>query len=95
MEFEGDNVHSFREKPQVQAGEGWINGGFFVFELGVLDYISGDDAILERDPFENLAIDGQLMAYRHTGFWQMMGTIQEKRILEAHWESGNAPWKVW
>jgi glucose-1-phosphate cytidylyltransferase len=83
-------VHEFSEKPQV--GEGWINGGFFVFEPQVLDYLSGDSAILEREALERLGADGQLMAYEHHGFWQPMDTLREKQILEELWQSGKAPW---
>jgi glucose-1-phosphate cytidylyltransferase len=91
--FDGDLVREFTEKPQV--GEGWINGGFFVMEPGVLDYIQGDDTYLEREPLERLAKDGQLAAYRHDGFWQCMDTLRDLRMLESLWESGRAPWKVW
>jgi glucose-1-phosphate cytidylyltransferase len=84
-------VTSFSEKPI--ENEGLINGGFFVFEPGVFDYIEGDSTILERAPMENLAKDGQLMAYEHKGFWQMMDTVHEKKLLEDLWKSGNAPWK--
>jgi glucose-1-phosphate cytidylyltransferase len=86
-------VIRFIEKPQT--GEGWINGGFFVLEPGVLDYIEGDDTIFEREPLERLAQDGQLVAYRHEGFWQCMDTLRDVRLLESLWEQGNAPWKVW
>ena len=91
--FDGDLVRDFTEKPQI--GEGWINGGFFVLEPGVLDYIVGDDTIFEREPLERLAKDGQLAAYRHEGFWQCMDTLRDVRLLEGLWESGRAPWKVW
>ncbi|HHV55853.1 MAG TPA: glucose-1-phosphate cytidylyltransferase [Firmicutes bacterium] len=91
--FDGDLVVRFVEKPQT--GEGWINGGFFVLEPGVLDYIEGDDTVWEREPLERLAADGQLVAYKHAGFWQPMDTLREKQLLEALWESGKAPWKVW
>jgi glucose-1-phosphate cytidylyltransferase len=91
--LDGDRVGEFVEKPQ--SGEGWINGGFFVLEPRVLDYVSGDDTIWEREPMERLAQEGQLMAFRHDGFWQPMDTLREKRILEELWSSGNAPWKVW
>ncbi len=87
----GDAVRAFAEKPQ--GHEGWINGGFFVFEPGVLDYIDGDDISLEREPLERIAREGQLMAYRHHGFWQPMDTLREKLLLEDLWASGNAPWK--
>lgn len=93
MKFNGDRVIEFTEKPQT--GEGWINGGFFVFEPKVFDYLHGDDAILEREPLENLAKDGQLIAYKHEGFWQCMDTMRDKQLLEKLWESGKAPWKIW
>jgi glucose-1-phosphate cytidylyltransferase len=89
----GDAVRQFSEKPQT--GEGWINGGFFVFEPGVFDYLDDDQTILERDPLERLAMDEQLMAFRHEGFWQPMDTLREKQVLESLWASGNAPWKTW
>jgi len=88
----GDEVREFSEKPQT--GEGWINGGFFVFEPGVFEYLKGNDSVLERDTLEQLATDGQLMAYRHSGFWQPMDTLREKNLLESLWESGSAPWKT-
>jgi len=92
--FDGGNkVGHFTEKPQ--AGEGWINGGFFVLNTGVLKYIAGDETVWERDPMERLAVDGELMAYRHDGFWQPMDTLRERRILEEMWASGSAPWKLW
>jgi glucose-1-phosphate cytidylyltransferase len=91
--FEGDQVRDFIEKPQTT--EGWINGGFFVFEPGVLDYLEDDATVLERAPLERLARDGQLMAWRHDGFWQPMDTLREKQLLENLWASGEAPWKVW
>lgn len=91
--FDGDAVTEFSEKPQT--GEGWINGGFFVLEPQILDYIDSDDTLWEREPLEQLAAEGQLMAYKHDGFWQAMDTLREKRLLESLWESGKAPWKVW
>ncbi len=93
MNFDGDRVVEFTEKPQI--GEGWINGAFFVLEPEVFDYIEGDSTVWEREPLENLTRDGQLMAYRHTSFWQCMDTLREKHILESFWQGGNAPWKVW
>lgn len=93
LEFNGDQVVRFAEKPQI--GEGWINGGFMVLEPQVLDYIEGDDTVFEREPMERLAADGQMMAYRHEGFWQPMDTLREKRLLEDMWQSGHAPWKIW
>lgn len=90
LELEGDAVRRFAEKPQ--AGEGWINGGFFVFEPGVLDYIGGDADSLEKSTLERLADEGQLMAFRHAGFFQPMDTLREKHLLESLWQSGAAPW---
>ena len=92
LHLNGDAVGGFIEKPQT--GEGWINGGFFVFEPAVLDYIAGDQTALEREPLERLAAEGQLMAYRHTGFWHPMDTLRDKQFLESLWASGQAPWKV-
>lgn len=86
-------VRSFEEKPP--SGEGWINGGFFVLEPAVADYIADDRTLWEREPMEQLAADGQLAAFRHGGFWQCMDTLRDKRLLEELWESGDAPWKVW
>jgi len=93
IELDGDQVVEFSEKPQL--GEGWINGAFFVLEPGVFDYIEGDDTQWEREPMERLAADGQLMAYRHNGFWQCMDTLRDKRLLESLWQSGKSPWAVW
>lgn len=93
MLFDGQQVVEFNEKPQT--GEGWINGAFFVLEPGVFDYIEGDHTQWEKEPLENLAKDGQLMAYRHESFWQCMDTLREKHILETLWQSGNPPWKLW
>ena len=93
LSFEGDHVTHFVEKPQI--GEGWINGGFFVLEPGVLEYLEGDETIFERDPLERLADDGELVAWRHDGFWQCMDTLRDVRLLESLWQSGDVPWKVW
>ncbi|XXT01662.1 glucose-1-phosphate cytidylyltransferase [Sorangium sp. So ce281] len=93
LSLEGNLVREFSEKPQ--SGEGWINGGFFVFERRALDYMTDDTTVLEREPLERLASEGQLAAYRHDGFWQPMDTLREKRLLESLWESGKAPWKTW
>jgi glucose-1-phosphate cytidylyltransferase len=93
IELDGDVVTEFSEKPQ--AREGWINGAFFVLEPEVLGYIEGDDTEWEKEPLERLAADGQLMAYRHEGFWQCMDTLRERKLLEQLWDSGRAPWKVW
>ena len=89
----GDQVKEFSEKPQTS--EGWINGAFFVLESGVFDYIDGDQTQWEKEPMEQLAKDGQLMAYKHTGFWQCMDTLRDKHLLNQLWDSGRAPWKVW
>ena len=90
---EANLVHGFKEKPK---GDGaWINGGFFVLEPEVLDYIDGDATILEKEPLEGLARDGQLVAYKHSGFWQPMDTLRDKNHLEELWKSGTAPWKTW
>jgi glucose-1-phosphate cytidylyltransferase len=91
--FDGDRVDEFTEKPQT--GEGWINGGFFVLDRKVLPYIDSDLTLWEREPMERLAADGQLMAFRHQGFWQPMDTLRERRLLEELWNSGTAPWKTW
>lgn len=91
--LDGDTVVEFSEKPQT--GEGWINGGFFVFEPGIFDYLQDDETILERTPLERLARENQLMAFQHPGFWQPMDTIRDKQLLESLWTTGTAPWKVW
>ena len=91
--LEGDRVTQFKEKSK--DAEGWINGAFFVLEPGVFDYISGDTTQFEKEPLERLAREGQLMAYRHEGFWQCMDTIHEKLLLEKLWQSSHAPWKTW
>jgi glucose-1-phosphate cytidylyltransferase len=88
------DVSSFREK--ASHGESaWINGGFFVLEPEVLDYITGDSTVWEREPLERLAADGQLSAYRHEGFWQPMDTLRDKTVLEDLWHRNAAPWRVW
>jgi glucose-1-phosphate cytidylyltransferase len=89
----GDRVLEFAEKPL--SGDGWINGGYFVLEPGVLDYIAGDETIFEQEPLERLAAEGQLMAYRHRDFWQCMDTLRDVRFLESLWSGGQAPWKTW
>jgi glucose-1-phosphate cytidylyltransferase len=92
MEFDGDQIVTFVEKPHVL--DDWINGGFFVLEAGVGAYLDEDD-MWERVGLERLAADGQLMAYRHDGFWHCMDSLRDKRILEDLWEEGNAPWRTW
>ena len=93
LEFNGDQVTDFTEKPQT--AEGWINGAFFVLEPQIFDYIDGDDTQWEKEPLERLAEEGQLMAYRHNDFWQCMDTVRDKKLLEKLWQEGNPPWKIW
>lgn len=91
--LDGDRITQFSEKPQTH--DGVISGGFFVFSPKVLDYIDGDATALEREPMTRLTAEGELMAFRHEGFWQPMDTLREKRHLEDLWDSGKAPWMVW
>lgn len=91
LRIEGENVTAFKEKPH--ASEGWINGGFFVLEPEVLDFIAGDSMPFEEEPMEKLALTGELMAFRHEGFWHPMDTLRDKQLLEELWNSGHAPWR--
>lgn len=93
INYEGDQVVSFHEKPQ--ASEGWINGGYFVLNREAIDYVDDDTTIWEGEPVERLASDDQMVGYRHDGFWSCMDTLKEKNLLESLWDSGKAPWKVW
>jgi len=93
MVLDGNRVMEFSEKPQMR--EGWINGGFFVFEPAIFDLLTDDSTVLEREPLEQLANRGELMAFYHAGFWQPMDTLREKQILENLWTSGKPPWKTW
>jgi glucose-1-phosphate cytidylyltransferase len=93
MLIKDDLTAEFSEKPQTK--EGWINGGYMVLEPGVLGYLKGDESVLEIDLLERLADEGQLVAYKHPGFWQCMDTLRDKRQLESAWNGGTAPWKVW
>lgn len=93
MHLEGNKIIDFREKPIGDGG--WINGGFFVLSPGVIDYISGDDSVWERESMENLAKDGQLAAYKHYGYWRAMDTLRDKNDLEKEWADGSAAWKIW
>ena len=93
LEINDDQITEFSEKPQT--AEGWINGAFFILEPEIFDYIEGDDTQWEKAPLENLAKDGQLMAYKHDSFWQCMDTLRDKKKLEKIWNQGNAPWKMW
>ena len=93
IDITGNRITRFEEKP---SGDGtWINGGYFILEPEVLRYIDGDDCVWERGPLENLAKDGQLSAYSHSGFWHPMDTLRDKMKLEEFWQSNKAPWKVW
>jgi glucose-1-phosphate cytidylyltransferase len=93
VSMRGDTVEEFREKPTGDGG--WINGGFFVLDRGVLNYIEGDDMPFERKPLEQAAAEGRLGAYRHSGFWHPMDTQRDRTYLEEVWASGRAPWKLW
>jgi glucose-1-phosphate cytidylyltransferase len=93
LEFDGDRVAGFREKPAGDGGQ--INGGFFIADPSVLDLVEGPETVWEAEPLEQLASSGELMAYRHTGFWQPMDTLRDKLHLEELWNSGAAPWKTW
>lgn len=89
-------IKYFQEKPKGNTdGSAWINGGYFVLEPGVLNYIEGDNTVFEKDPLEKLAAEGELFSFKHTDFWQPMDTLRDKNVLDEIWESGNAPWKVW
>jgi glucose-1-phosphate cytidylyltransferase len=91
LTIEDNQVISFQEKPQ--AKEGWINGGFFVFEPEIFDYIQDDNTMLEREPLEQITKANQLMAFNHPGYWQCMDTLRDKQALEELWASGHAPWR--
>ena len=92
MDIQNHKVINFEEKPQ--SGEGWINGGFFIFNKKIFDYLECDTTILEREPLENLSKDGELMAFEHADFWQSMDTIRDKELLQKFWDSGAAPWNL-
>ncbi|MBT7600416.1 MAG: glucose-1-phosphate cytidylyltransferase [Anaerolineae bacterium] len=91
MIFDGERVSEFVEKPQI--GEGWINGGFFVLQPEIVNYIDGDQSIFEREPLEQIAKKGELAAYRHQDFWHCMDTLRDVKTLNSLWLEGNAPWK--
>lgn len=93
LALNGDQVIRFAEKPKGDGG--WICGGFYVLSPKVIDYIEGDATTWEREPLERLASEGQLHAYRHTGFWKAMDTLPDKNYLESLWEKGTPPWKIW
>jgi glucose-1-phosphate cytidylyltransferase len=89
-------IKYFKEKPKGDGDDtAWINGGFFVLEPDVINYIESDQTVFEKEPLEKLATDGELCAFRHTGFWQPMDTLRDKNLLEGLWDSPNPPWKVW
>jgi glucose-1-phosphate cytidylyltransferase len=93
LKFNGDQIEKFEEKPE---GDGaFINGGFFVLNKSVIERIKDDQSVWEQEPLQGLARDGELMAFKHTGYWQPMDTLREKQKLEELWSSNNAPWKVW
>ncbi len=89
----GDLVQRFQEKPQVE--EGWINGGFFVFQRKIFDYIDRDETLLEREPLARLAAEGELAVYRHEGYWRCMDTVRDMEFLNEEWVCDNPPWAVW
>lgn len=93
LDLEGRRIRSFQEKPQT--GEGWINGGFFIFSERVFEFLDGDETVLERKPLETLALRGDLGAYAHRGFWHPMDTLRDVRLLNELWDKGEAPWKKW
>lgn len=93
LSMKGDEIIGFQEKPQGDGG--WINGGFFVLSPDAIDYVAGDQTMWEREPLEKLATDGQLVAFRHEGFWRAMDTLRDKNDLEKLWNEGEAPWRKW
>jgi glucose-1-phosphate cytidylyltransferase len=93
MVIDNGRVVEFKEKPQI--GEGWINGGFFVLQPGIIDYIAGDQTSWEFESLETLAAKQQVAAYQHENYWQCMDTVRDVNLLEKHWSEGNAPWKIW
>ena len=93
LDLNGDRIATFGEKTESKTD--WVNGGFMILDPKVIEYISGDETTLEKEPLETLAHEGQLMAYKHDGFWQCMDTMRDKNNLQKLWESGKAPWKLW
>ncbi|WP_291781349.1 glucose-1-phosphate cytidylyltransferase [Cecembia sp.] len=93
LDSEQTRIHSFLEKPN--EGAAWINGGFFVLEAGIFDYLESDSTVWEKEPLENLSRNGELSAFKHTGFWQPMDTLRDKHYLQQLWESDDPPWKIW
>lgn len=95
LDLDGDVVRHFNEKPPGGDYGGWVNGGFFVLEPEIFDYIEGDETVWEHQPLERLTVEGKLRAYQHFGFWHPMDKLKDKNDLEALWASGKAPWKIW
>ena len=96
LETQATKISNFREKPTGDGNDiAWINGGFFVVEPKAIDFIDGDLTTWEKDPLQKIAAMGKLAAFRHTGFWQSMDTLRDKQVLEEHWATGKAPWKIW
>lgn len=93
LDLEGNRIVNFREKSRDDSG--WVNCGFMVMEPSIFEYIGGDDTIFEKEPLEDISTRGELMCYRHSGFWQCMDTLRDREKLEKMWSDGNAPWKVW
>lgn len=93
LDIENNQINAFREKSKEDSG--FINAGFMVLEPKIFDYIKGDSTVLEREPLETVAKEGQLMAYKHIGFWQCMDTQRDKQLLEELWNNGQAPWRIW
>lgn len=95
LERDDSSINTFKEKPTPTSESGWVNGGYMVIEPRALDYIEEDSTVWEREPLENLARDGELVAYRHTEYWQSMDTLRDRHVLQQKWDSGSAPWKIW
>lgn len=93
LNLDGDTIKTFGEKTESKTD--WINGGFMILDPKVIDYIAGDETTFEKEPLERLSAEGNLMAYRHCGFWQCMDTLRDKQELEKLWDTGSAPWKNW
>jgi glucose-1-phosphate cytidylyltransferase len=93
VDLDGDRIRRYEEKPKGDGG--WVNGGFFVLSAEVGEYIAGDDTTWEREPLQRLADEDQLAAYRHQGFWHAVDTLRDKQLLQAEWDTGRPPWKLW
>lgn len=96
LDQDSNKIENFREKPKGDGNDiAWINGGFFVVEPEAIDFIDGDLTTWEKEPLENMALQGKLAAYRHKGFWHSMDTLRDKQVLEDYWAKKSAPWKIW